>query len=173
MRIARLRFSIASILGVTALVAVAMSLVTYPARKRAQTIATYDAQKKVVVESVAEFADALTKDWFDVVDDSTGVGGSGDWRHYIAVTATDEKGSTQVCYVEVMGFVTHDKNDKPTWMRVLPMRISHRRRKLNDRYLDLLIAKLRERTWTYTIDSRCKGDGWFKTFNSDHYLTAD
>jgi hypothetical protein len=173
MRFLRPNFSIAALLGVTALVAITITVVTYPSRQRAKTIATYDAQKQVVDQAIQEFVDVIKNEGFAIINDSTGTGGSGEWRQYAAITATGTDGTRDVCYVEVMGCVTHNENDQPTWMRILPMRISHRDRKLNARFIKTLVAKLDRRGWEYSIDSRCKGGGWFSTFTSDHYLATE
>jgi hypothetical protein len=173
MRFPRPRFTIAVLLKITALVAVTLAIMTYPSRQRAKTIAIYNAQKVVLDEAIRDFVESLTNDGFDVVNDSTGSSGSGEWRHCAAVTATDTDGRPNVCYVEVMGFVTHDKHDRPTWMGILPMRISHRDRKLNEQFIDTLVEKLNRHGWKYTVDSKCRGGGCFSTSKADQYFARE
>lgn len=172
MKLLRPRFAISTLLVLTAITAIVIAVKTYSARQIAKTKATYDAQKQIVDVVKATYIADLIRSGYRVADDSVRAGGSGEWRTYIALTATAPDGNQDVCYVEVMGFVAHDDSDKPTWMRVLPMRISHRGRKLNDGLLTRLLAALRERSWVYSVDNRCCG-GCLSTKTSEFYLATE
>ena len=169
----RPKFAVSTLLILTAIAAIVIAVSTYPARQVAKTKATYDAQKQAVKTATEAYIAQLSSAGYSVVDDSTGLGGSGEWRMYVAIAASSSDGRQDVCYVEIMGFVSHNDKDQPTWMEVLPMKISHRGRTLNDAFLALLIGKLKERGWTYTVDDRCRGDGWFTTNKSAFYLATD
>ncbi|WP_430450787.1 hypothetical protein [Rhodopirellula europaea] len=173
MKLSRPTFAISTLLLLTMVSAIAIAIKSYPARRIAKTRATYDAQKQVVDAVTRTYVADLTKAGYSVVDDSTGVGGSGEWRQYVAIAATSPQGHQDVCYVEVMGFVSHDEVDQPTWMEVLPMKISHKQRKLNDAFLTLLLGELEGRDWAYAVDNRCRGDGWFSNNPSEFYLAVE
>jgi len=173
MRLTRHTFANAWLIALTALLAVPMSVMIHNAWKRTRTIAVYDSQKEVVDTVIQEFADALRQDGYGVINDSTGSNGSGEWRKYAALTATDSDAAQHVCYVEIMGFVNHDDDGQPAFMKILPMRLSHRSRALNSRFLTLLCAELDKNGWEYGIDSKCSGRGWFSNFDSNHYLAKE
>ena len=71
-----------------------------------------------------------------------------------------------ICYVEVMGFVSHDGNDSPNWMSNLPMTISARGKPLDERFIAILTRQLRERGWEYEVNDRCKWLGHFQKFGA-------
>jgi hypothetical protein len=126
---------------------------------KAQTIATYDAQKRVVDAAIVEFALQLEADGCEVINTSTGTSGSGEWRTYAVLTATDSEGRSLNSDVEIMGFVSHGFDGQPTWVAILPMRLSDCGQSLNAAFLELLGERLTSHGWKYTIDSRCRDLG--------------
>ena len=173
MRLSRPTFALSTLLLLTMASAIAIAIKTYPARQIARTKATYDGPKDAVDAATRTYVSDLSKAGYSVVNDSTGIGGSGEWRQYVAIAATSPQGQQDVCYVGVMGVVTHDEHDQPTWMKLLPMKISHRERKLNDAFLAVLTRELERRGWAYVVDDRCRGDGWFSNNPSEFYLAVE
>ena len=155
-RARRLQFSTRTVLIATSGLAVCLAVTTYPARKRAETIATYDAQKSLVDSAISEFAADLESDGYRVENDSSGTGGSGEWRMCVAITANRDDKPPLICHVEVMGSVSHDDVDEPTWMDILPMTLSRRGTSLDERFISFLSDKLDAEGWEHTVDDRCK-----------------
>ncbi len=153
----RLQYTISSMLVLTTVVAIVLGISTYYSRRRAFVIHTYDAQKAVAGDAVATFVQQLESDGFLVTNDCRGQGGSGEWRLYVAVTAVKAGQEPLRCDVEVMGFVSHDTTDQPTWAANLPMTISRRGRQLDNRFVDILTAMLRGRGWAYEVNDQFTG----------------
>lgn len=172
MKLRRPKYTIAALLGLTLCAAIVIAARTYPARQQARTKAIYDAQKDAVKVATDDFVAELIRAGYTVVDDSTGLGGSGEWRRHVALTATSADGAQEVCYVEVMGFVSHNDHDEPSWMQILPMRISHKGRKLNAQFIAGLLELLDEKGWEYNVDDRCRGDGWHRVNTSEFYSAS-
>ena len=160
MKLPRARFAISSVLFATLVAAIAFAMLTYPSRQIEKTKALYDEQKRIVNLAITNYIESLAKAGYAVKNHSSGLGGSGEWRNYVVVVAASPGVGQRLCYVEVMGFVSHDANDRPTWMKVLPMRISHRGHPLNDGFIEVLVPMLEERRWAYKIDSRIQGDAY-------------
>lgn len=154
----RLRFSITAVLGLTFVVAMCIAIVTYRNQIRARTIAVYNAQRQTVRHAIVEFVSSLDQSGARVINESSGSSGSGEWRQCAAITTIDAEGHQRACYVEIMGFVTHNTNGQPTWMGNLPMRVSHRGHELNDQFIALLTRKLERQKWQFEIDSTCHGN---------------
>ena len=147
------RFSLASLLLLTACTAIFFAAMAYNARVRAQTKATYDAQKDVIQNAVGSFCDKLTSEGWQVTNGSTRLGGSGEWRTVVDLTCTKLNCVPLNCRVNVMGFVSHDNNDRPTWRTILPMRITPRGKQLDDRFIEHVRPILEQRGWRYSIES--------------------
>jgi hypothetical protein len=152
------------------LVAIACSWFEYRSRRRALVVRTYDAQKAATGDAVATLVRELESDGFVVSNDCEGAAGSGEWRYYVALTATKEGRKRLQCFVKVMGFVSHNAADCPTWAANLPMTISRQGRQLDDRFVHILTATLRDHGWEYRLDSECTGHG-FDGPRREQYVT--
>lgn len=117
--------------------------------RRIATIAVYDAQRDAVGAALADFVGRLKSEGWTVEDESSVKGGSGEWRYQVVVTATKPDVPPSICYVEVMGFVSHDEHDSPTWFANLPMRLSSRGNRLDEQFLALFIPRLDAKAWSY------------------------
>ena len=154
----------------TFVAAIAFALLTYPSRQIEKTRALYDEQKRVVDLARGKYVESLANNGYAVKDHSTRLGGSGEWRQHVVLVATSPNLNQQLCYFEVMGFVSHDTNDRPTWKQVLPMRISHQGHPLNAGFMEILVPMLEERRWAYRIDSRIQGDAYIPGYITDLIL---
>ena len=152
------------------LIAIGCSWFAFCSRRRALVVRTYDAQKAAARHAVATFVRELESGGFVVTNDCTGVGGSGEWRHYVALTAVKEGREPLQCFVEVMGFVSHNTAGRPTWAANLPMTISRRGRQLDNRFVDTFTATLRDHGWEYRLNNECTGHG-FDGPRREQYIT--
>jgi hypothetical protein len=150
------RLLIAAVWLMIAAVGVYLGNTSYQAFREQHVRRVYDAQKRVVYAATQEFVAELTGEGFHVINESTGQGGSGEWREIVAVAAEKTPGELEVCYVEVQGFVSHNSADRPIWTKNLPMSISRRGRGLDARYIEKLAAMLEKRHWEFEVNNRCK-----------------
>lgn len=132
----------------------------------ARTVRVYEAQKDLVATVCSTLIRELETEGSQVTNDSTGLGGSGEWRQHVAITITTQDGRKSLLYVEVMGFVSHDAHGQPNWYNNLPMKISHYHRPLDLQFTDLLTRNLRRHGWQYSVDSNCIG---FEPFGPPQY----
>lgn len=158
----RLQFGIPFLLVVTGIVAISTALLTYPHRRIAHTRATYDAQKQVVDSTVAKFIRLLQQRGFQVSNETVRFGGSGEWRSLVMLVAHGSS-SHEKCCVEVEGFVSHDDQDRPDWMNILPLKIRPRGNSLDSRFVQLLTDALEQNEWKFDIqgtrDEKSNGSG--------------
>ena len=153
MKRARFQFGIFSMLMFTTVTAVVVGSITYPRRKILQTRAAYDEQKRVVNVAVATFVDQLQSEDFLVINRSERHGGSGEWRTIVAISAKRRDSSRpSTCRVEIQGFVSHNNEDQPTWMQLLPMEVTYREGLLNERFVALLTQSLSKNEWQYSVN---------------------
>lgn len=147
------QFRLSSLLLAVAVISVIFAATTYVMRQRAATIAAYKAQQRELDAAVSGFVALLTAEGWTVADDSKSFGGSGEWRTHVALTCSRPDAPPLICYVEVMGFVSHDRSDSPTWLAILPMRLSSRGNLLDRRFLALLLPTLDSHAWKYDVEA--------------------
>jgi len=150
-QIRRPQFGISAILIFTAVIALGLGIATNYARRKAFVIATYDAQKACVTAAIGELIRELESEGFVVANNSTFQHGSGDWRTCIAITA-NKGGDALRCHVEVMGFVSHNSSNSPTWMSILPLTVSFEGKPLDNRLVATLSSTFNERGWRYHLN---------------------
>ncbi|QDT04727.1 hypothetical protein K227x_31220 [Rubripirellula lacrimiformis] len=149
----RRQFSLAALLLVTAVTAILFAAGSRHARRRAATIATYDAQKIATDQAIESFAETLISEGWAVTNSSVRQGGSGEWRTRAMLSCTQPGQPSVLCNASVMGFVSHDDADRPDWLHILPMRLSSHRGKLDDRFIAVLVSTLEKHQWQYTVQS--------------------
>lgn len=161
------RFFISAIVVMTVSVALYLGNQGYQVLRERHVRRVYDAQKRVVDAANDEFVAELTSEGFHIINDPGGVGGSGDWRKVVAVSAWKTTGESEVCYVEVQGFVAHNAANEPVWTKNLPMTISFRGKSLDARFVEELVAKLNQQHWEFELNDRCRGNSRFRIFEED------
>ena len=150
------QFYLWHLLVLMTVVAIAGSWFEYRSRRRALVVRVYDAQKAAVDAAAETFVRELESDGFRVTTGCIRQGGSGEWRTYVTITAVKAGQEPLQCYVEVMGFVSHNAAGQATWASNLPMTISRQGRQLDNRLVDILTAMLRDHGWEYQVDNNLR-----------------
>jgi hypothetical protein len=127
----------------------------YPARRNLTVIDCYEAQRRIVDQSVRDFVNALEAEGYLVNDRTEGGLGSGEWTRIVRLSASREGTAPLLCYVEVVGSVSHSAAGEPTFLANRPMEISRGGKELDDRFITLLKADLSKQGWPFVEDFRC------------------